>query len=97
LASPALKEVTKETPKNFRRYLEDGNPIYDQENPKYSIDKTTRQVIDYKTKLKLEKTRPQTSHYGDNSPKSQISKSVVSQKSIDHSSKKSQKNFEVTP
>jgi hypothetical protein len=62
--------VTKETPKNFRRYLEDGNPIYDEENPKYSIDKTTRQVIDYKTKLKFEKARPQTSHYGENSPKS---------------------------
>jgi len=42
LAKPSLKEVTKETPKNFRKYLEDGNPIYDPESAKYSIDKSTR-------------------------------------------------------
>jgi hypothetical protein len=64
LAKPSLKEVTKETPKNFRKYLEDGNPIYDPESAKYSIDKKTRKLIDYKTKLKFEKTRAQTSYNG---------------------------------
>ena len=87
MAKPHLKEVIKEKPQNFRTYLEEGNPIYDPENPKYSMDKITRQTIDSRTKLMMEQarsqaSRPKSAYNGGNSPKSAYnaghSKSVIS-------------------